>query len=433
MKFSKYNRLFNVKETYFLYNILTTALIEMDENLKFAVVNNKIEDVDEAYIDDLKKLHFIVNQAQEEEKEYEFFYDSYRYGLGQKRIGLTFIPTFGCNLCCPYCMQGQEKKYNVISDEGIEAIVKFLENKIISSLDSAVPISELYFTLFGGEPLLAKKQLLDFCEKTKSIANKYNCNTVYSMTSNFTLVDDEVIDMIKRYNITTQVSIDGKKEHHDNSRKRFDGTGTYELILKNLKKFKELGLEDNIVIRINITEENLDDAEELMKTFRPYSNDIFFGFVDNFKGMNDHFSSCVSHSEHANIVAKRFADISRKYLGRAFRSFGKKTPCSMNTENRYLIDPELNVYKCELFVKRKEFCVGQISLDGVLDYKPTFYKQMSFSPFKYEKCVKCDLLPLCGGGCPAKAIINNLKEPLCDISEEELFIYLKDYATNIGE
>lgn len=109
MKFSKYNRLFNVKETYFLYNILTTALIEMDENLKFAVVNNKIEDVDEAYIDDLKKLHFIVNQAQEEEKEYEFFYDSYRYGLGQKRIGLTFIPTFGCNLCCPYCMQGQEK------------------------------------------------------------------------------------------------------------------------------------------------------------------------------------------------------------------------------------------------------------------------------------------------------------------------------------
>ncbi|MBP5368965.1 MAG: SPASM domain-containing protein [Bacteroidales bacterium] len=434
MKFSFYNEPFEAEGKKYLYNIFSTALIEVDDELFSAVKSDNTANVNTEYIEPMKAMHFIVNDEVDEYEEYLYFYNSVRYGNACKILQVIFIPSYNCNLRCPYCMQGLNKERKTIDDNGISAITNFIQNKVSESRSSGVPISELSIILFGGEPLIAKKSIIKFCETVKETADKLSCRISFSMTSNFTLVDDEVIEFIQRYNITTQVSFDGTKEQHDKSRIGIGGKGTYDVILSNIKRMNDEGLKNNVVVRLNIDKNNIQDAEEIMAAVAPYSNDVYFGFVDKFKGSNDAFSECISNHDYADIIDSQLSEIYKKYGYPIPRPFGKMAPCSLNTENRFIIDSELNVYKCEVIVNHKDTMAGHITKDGFFVPSGSFFSQMGHTPERNPKCLKCKLLPLCGGGCVAKKYIRedkkdgNFSEVDCFMDEETLLKYLKAYA-----
>ena len=56
-----------------------------------------------------------------------------------------------------------------------------------------------------------------------------------------------------------QLSIDGNKKVHDSYRKTSAGKGSYDLIEKNLEKFKKLS--NNIYMRATITPDNINICE----------------------------------------------------------------------------------------------------------------------------------------------------------------------------
>jgi uncharacterized protein len=278
--------------------------------------------------------------------------------------------------------------------------------------------------------MLQKPALIYFCDGIKAVADKYACEIIYSMTSNMTLLDDDMIGLMEKYHIHVQVSVDGTKEQHDTRRIFTNGSGTYEIILKNLKRLLDAGLKDLVVIRLNIDKNNLKDAENIFAAVREYSNDVYFGFLDTFKGYNDLFSSqCVSNDIYPEIVSRTFNDIYQKYGQPASTSFGKITPCSLNSENKYFIDLFLNVYKCEMLLNQAENRIGFIGNDGRLIKTAGFYQQMNRSPQLFPECIVCTLLPLCAGGCAGKAFINDgsINKPHCMFSEKTLIVYLKDY------
>ena len=435
MKFSYYNEQFEAVGKKYLYNIFSTALIEIDDNLHSSIITNNVSSVNPEFIEPLKSMHFIVEDGVDEYEEYLYFYNSVRYGSSPKILQVIFIPSYNCNLQCPYCMQGLDKEHKVIDDKGIKAITSFIRNRIAESQKAGVPISQLNIDLFGGEPLIAKKQIFQFCESVQSIANELSVRATYQMTSNFTLVDDSVIDFIKKYNISIQVSIDGTKQQHDKSRIGANGKGTYDTILSNIKRLNDEGLKENIVIRLNIDKNNINDAEEIMAAVAPYSNDVYFGFVDNFKGSNDSFSDCISNSNYAELVNSKLSDIYKKYGYPIPKPFGKMGPCSLNTENRFIIDCELNVYKCEVLLKHSDAKVGQLDLEGNFIATGSFYSQMGHTAERNPKCIKCKLLPLCGGGCIGKKYIKDGKtdgkfdDVSCFMDEDTLIKYLQAYAS----
>ena len=429
MNFSKYNKTFHVGGKLYIYNLLSTALVGVDELVENAISLQDTSILPAQYIADLASMNFIIDDETEEEYEYRYFYDSLRFSKGCGTFSLTFVPTYGCNLCCPYCMQGKSKPNQIISAKSLQSLLLFIDKYIAKSYDiNSMPINQLYFSLFGGEPLMAKEEIKTFCDETMKIANKYNCQVDYSMTSNFTLIDDDVLQMIQKFGITTQVSIDGNKNLHDKSRVHKDGRGTFNTIIENLKKMKVLGLEDKIVIRINVTNKNIEECKDVYKDLLPYSNDIYFGFVDNFKDKNDSYTNCIEHKNYSETLSKEIYTLEEQYGRIPPRAFGKKSPCSMITENRYMVDPDLDLYKCEILLGRKEYRVGHILPNGEATLFPAFYKQMGFSPFNYSKCVKCDLLPLCAGGCGARTFISNSDSPFCEMTEEDLRTYLTDYV-----
>lgn len=140
-----------------------------------------------------------------------------------KNSTADFILSPNCNLKCRYCFQGnpyhnQPKK--CASKDTIDSFVNFCKKNKINYID-----------VFGGEPLYHKKQFL-------YLANLYfekieNC--YLGLTTNGTLIDKDIIKLIKKPTVTILLSLDGKKEHHDAMRGGFDTISKWFPILTKKK------------------------------------------------------------------------------------------------------------------------------------------------------------------------------------------------------
>lgn len=120
MKFSKYNILFEKNGKKYLYNILSTALVEINEKLFSAVGNNSIKQLSLDEVQQMQDLHFVVSKESIEENEYLYYFDSHRLSLAKKSFQLILLTTYNCNLKCPYCMQGQDKSTKKIDEKSIK-------------------------------------------------------------------------------------------------------------------------------------------------------------------------------------------------------------------------------------------------------------------------------------------------------------------------
>ena len=434
MKLSKYNVLFEVDGKWYLYNLLSTALVEIEKDVADAIEKNDVLSIASSYVTAMAGMHLVVDDSIDEAQEYLFYFNAMKYRIGTKTLGLIFIPTYNCNLACPYCLQGLKKEKKIISNENLKGILSFVEKQMLMSQREGFGINKINVTIYGGEPFLAKHQLIVFCDELHEIASSNKALLNIQIVTNFTLLDDDIITLIKKYNISVQVSVDGLKGQHDKTRIRQDGNGTFDIIINNLKKMSSEGLKQNVVIRINVNEDNLSDLDEIMGSVREYSDDVYFAFVDKYKGFNDGFDCCLSHQGYSDILTKKIYPIYEKYNLLIHRAFGKESPCSICTENRFVVDANLDVYKCEVLVNQQDAKVGTIDNKGDLLLNNNFYKQMSLSPEKDQKCRDCKLLPLCGGGCVGKAYINralkdsNFECRECKMQMSDLLVFLKDHV-----
>ena len=69
------------------------------------------------------------------------------------------------------------------------------------------------------------------------------------MTTNATVLNQEIIDFIKENNIALSVSVDGTKYAHDQYRKFENGKGSYELVCKNITEL----IKNGIKVRCRLT------------------------------------------------------------------------------------------------------------------------------------------------------------------------------------
>lgn len=432
MKLSKYNHIVKHKGECYLYNILSTAIVSLDNRCLDLIQRQDLSGFSDEEMSMLEKNHMVVNDELIEVDEYLYYYDYIRFNRSSKVLTLMFLPTYNCNLACPYCIQGGDKPLAKMSRSQIDSVLKFASKQIKQN-----SVNKIHCLMFGGEPMMVKPDLVYFTEGISAIAKDFKCEVDYSLTSNFTLLDDSMIELIRKYNMKVQVSIDGDKEGHDKRRITHSGKGTYDVIMNNLKRMKEEGLKKNLIIRLNVDIDNVSTAKEMLEGIIPYSDEAYFGFLTHNKEKNDNFkSSCLSNCDYARINTKVFDKLLRDNGFLAPHHFGKELACSLNSESKFMVDYKLNVYKCELFCGREESSVGKIDDDGNFIPNGNFYHQMCHTPAKFKECRDCKFLPLCAGGCMAKSNIRKgvdiqkLTEKNCMFTEADLDVYLKDYIDN---
>lgn len=152
---------------------------------------------------------------------------------------LTLEITHACNLNCEYCSYG--KHYPRYRSHGNRTIdVSIAEQAIKYHLD--IPLSGRTVAFYGGEPLLEFnliRRLVLFAEEYCRDSGKEPPS--FSLTTNGTLLNDEIIHFLAEHKFSVLVSIDGNRESHDRYRRyKSDGRGSFDDIEKNLRRFIEL-------------------------------------------------------------------------------------------------------------------------------------------------------------------------------------------------
>jgi len=174
---------------------------------------------------------------------------------------MSYDLTESCSLNCDYCFTHSchEKK---VLDQSIfkKSIEEWCCNSIHNSLE---------LTWWGGEPYIEFETMKELTKYCKEIATKYNKSIAFGATTNGVQASDEMLKWIRDNNIATLISLDGIKEAHDKHRKFPNGVGSWDVIYKNIQKFKDT--KTSFSIRASIS---VDTLPYLFESFKFYINEL---------------------------------------------------------------------------------------------------------------------------------------------------------------
>jgi uncharacterized protein len=156
-----------------------------------------------------------------------------------------------CNLNCSYCYmyQHEDKSYlgrpRFISDEVFDQLLV----RICEYCDKRAP-HRMSLSLHGGEPTLIGADRLDrLGSRARHVLGERLADI--SMQTNATLVDDRLIDVLRRHQILVGVSLDGPADIHDTFRVDHAGRGSHAATVRGLRLLNEAGLLHGVLCVIN--------------------------------------------------------------------------------------------------------------------------------------------------------------------------------------
>ena len=417
-KASFYNLYFTDSNQSYVFNTLTSALIKIPSEVADFLSANNLNEIPDEMCASLSQRGIVVDSSMDESRYFEYYYNLRQYGHGEE-LFVVILPTYSCNLRCTYCYQGKNAKTGHMGEKETHAVLQFIKTQIEQNKRV---LKSLKVVFFGGEPLVCKELVIQMANEIRQIANKSGLAFYSSIITNATLVDQDVIDRLIRPNsMTLQVSIDGNRISHDKKRIDACGNGTYDIILSALKRIAKSGLARNVILRINIDKTNCSDIESVLQEFSSVVGRFYFGRLrpDGSYGCNAEL--CMTIDEYQTNCLPKIRLLASKYpIDRSGRQFGKMHPCGFNKRSVYIVDPFLDVYKCDGLVGIAKFSVGKISCDGQLLKNDNYFLQATWSPFRHSKCMQCKWLPICAGGCPYNGYLktHNVDVPYCGITEE---------------
>lgn len=153
-----------------------------------------------------------------------------------KSVILTFSVTDMCNLACSYCYMVNKNRKRRMTFEIAKKIVDYVLNNEYLCKEEAV-----VWDFIGGEPLLEMELIEQICDyivaKMYIMKHKWFHKYRFSFSTNGTLFHEKKVqDFIFKHrgHCWFSFSLDGIKEKHDLSRKKLDGTGSYDDVVNNI-------------------------------------------------------------------------------------------------------------------------------------------------------------------------------------------------------
>ena len=395
-------------KVYTAYNSRTNELFAADKTLENII--DEIEKIDGGVIE-TKKDESVVPKRNK-----------------IKTKNLVICAAEQCNMSCKYCFAKSGTYGNLKTPIINELVLK----KIKLFMDQITPDGFTTIHFFGGEPLLAISDIISFCKMVRLSSENFGRTCPeFTMTTNGTLITDEIAQQLADNNIKVCISIDGPRGIHNANRIYPDGNGSYDDTIKGmelLRKYKvPFAIEATISIFqiYNWSEEMLVEYFDFFKqsgaTLVGIYLDVFEEKFDEqerialsefINMMVDFMFSLLTSSEELTVVYQNVMSIISSIV------FGKfeKGECDAGF-SQVFITASGDVYPCQAYyAKRKDF-LGSIELP--MDVKKAQLNLMENRTKRTPKeCENCSYRRLCDERCPGMRLLSSgyedqLRKPFC--------------------
>ncbi|MBR1477356.1 MAG: thioether cross-link-forming SCIFF peptide maturase [Lachnospiraceae bacterium] len=316
-----------------------------------------------------------------------------------------------CNLGCKYCFAEEGEYHGRRALMSLEVGKKALDFLVASSGSRR----NLEVDFFGGEPLMNWNVVKELVEYGRSLEEPNNKKFRFTLTTNGTLLNDEILEFANREMANIVLSIDGRKEINDLMRPFRGGkkTSAYDIIVPKYKKVAESRNQTNYYVRGTYTRNNLDFSRDVLHLadlgFKQISVEPVVAKPEDDYSIKDEDIDTLKNEY--DILAKEM--LKRKKEGRAFNFFHfmidleggpcvakRLSGCGSGTE--YLaVTPWGDLYPCHQFVGNEDFLLGNVD-EGIV--KTGICNEFKCcNVYAKEKCRKCFAKFYCSGGCAANS------------------------------
>ena len=330
---------------------------------------------------------------------------------------LYLICSTACNLDCDYCFYRSSASNSLkhrqmmsfeIAKKSLDDFKKIVEHNAKD---------ESYWqqiTFYGGEPLLNKEMLYLSIPYAREL---FGNDTNLVINTNAVLLDDTDIQLFKNNNVEVQISLDGDQHIHDLHRKTYDGKPTYNIVINNIKRLLNNGVK--VLPMITATDDNINCFSERVHSIvnelkiDDYAVNVLI--TNSFATSEEYTEKLASemlkaYQDFGNIATDyAFVELYNKLIG-LDKSISKN---SCGSSRKITVFPDGRIFACQALEKVKENAMG--SLDSGYLSNPNWDCWRNRSRFENPKCLNCESIISCGGGCATGSY--NLNGSIYDIDK----------------
>lgn len=317
-----------------------------------------------------------------------------------------------CNLRCTYCY-AEAGTYGaapcLLDTEKARQAVRHL-------LDNSGDQQHVTLIFFGGEPLLNMPAIRAATSEAIAYGDKIGKQVHFSITTNGTLLDQEIVTFLHANRVAVAVSMDGPAHIHDANRPDEMGNGSYaeivprlEMLLKNSPvpvaarvtlapdQWHAVGEVFDHLISLGFHEVGIAPVSPVSKTLLPTDTQEK-ALLNGFEQLANRFVKA-ARKEQVMPFSNILDLLGRVHLGQA-------RPISCGAGFGYMaVDAKGDFFPCHRLTGQADFYAGSLG-DGI---NPENISAClgSLNKDRSSSCSKCWARTLCAGGCHYE---NHLRE-----------------------
>lgn len=327
-------------------------------------------------------------------------------------LNVLIKPVSGaCNMNCTYCFYCDEmenrsqKSFGIMSEKTAESLIQ----KALDGTHSACT-----FAFQGGEPTLRGLDFFRFFCDTVRSCNIHKIPVQFALQTNGLVIDTEWAAFFAEQGFLIGLSMDGNKRIHDSMRRRRDGSGSFNNILRASQLFDNHRVEYNILTVVSASlAKNIKEVYE----FYLRNNFVYQQYIPCLDPIGEK-----SPAHEWSLTPEAYGSFLKTLFDLWYRSFKREKPVSIRYFDnlilmllgrppescgmlgrctfQHVIEADGSVFPCDFYVL-DSYKLGNIHTDSFEDIAKAREKTgfVEKSLHVDPECQTCKWYSLCRGGC----------------------------------
>jgi uncharacterized protein len=352
---------------------------------------------------------------------------------------LVLTLTTGCNMGCTYCYREDlttPRDAAVMEETTAMAAIDLL-------LKESTGHERVSVVFFGGEPLTRFPTIRALVAYAEQEALKSNKQIDFSLTTNASLLSDEIVAFFQLHRFGISVSIDGDEAVHDRYRITIGGKGTYQLVAKNVRRLLAVCKARPVGARVTLGSGNTDVGG----IYRHLHDDLGFaevGFApvtaskDSPLGLDD--AEMRATLDAMLVLGRDYVDAAKRGIRHGFSNMNqmmhdlysgtrKTLPCGAGV-GLLAVSTEGKLALCHRFTGTSFPSFGDVDA-GIAQHELSSF--LTAAQRLHPACQGCSARSICAGGCYHEAYVSrgDALSPTfshCDFIREWLDFGIESYG-----